>query len=55
MQAKVKLALSRLRKWSDPQASGSPTQRMVAIWPKPIEMARDIHVLLEIIDAADQN
>jgi hypothetical protein len=50
MDAKHKLALTRLHKWSDPNADGSPTARLKQIWPNPIEMARDIHVLLALVE-----
>jgi hypothetical protein len=54
MDAKSKLALSRLRKWSDPKAMGSPTGRMTQIWSRPIEMAQDIHVLLALVDSKQE-
>jgi hypothetical protein len=49
--AQQKLAIKRLTQWSDPSASGSPTARMLKVWHSPIEMARDIHLLLELVDA----
>lgn len=42
-------AIERLRTWSDPKASGSPTKRMQKIWLTPMHMAADIHTLLELI------
>lgn len=48
-------ALHRLRIWSDPKASGNPSERLRKIWRSPKEMARDIHVLLEAIDRLPAN
>jgi hypothetical protein len=47
--AHQKLALKRLREWSDPKKPGNPTVRMTKTWATPMEMAFDVHVLLALI------
>lgn len=48
-------ARERLRKWANPQASGNPTKRMVAIWPRgPMAMAIDVARVLDALDERER-